>query len=184
MRPEFLRGVLFTIDIGEHQFIECRSTYVVRILNLSREAHRRFPVSVVGFRLLMVVSLWQGPIAWGHQHAPDSVGMADHLARFHAGETDAFCLGWHWHVTLPGTGSPTSTDQGPPEQLPANPVVIGSAVSVCCGSLSPDALVQTGLLPSNLALGGRVFAPLGAQGFLGTFCPAHTAQQVLCRMSC
>lgn len=151
---------------------------------MSREAQRRFPVSLVGFRLLMVVSLWQGPIAWGHQHAPDSEGIADHIARFHAGEADAFCLGWHWHVSLPGTGEPTSNDQGAPEQLPTNPVVIGSAVSVGCGPLSPDALVEAGLTPSNLSLSGCAFAPYGSNAFLGTFCPAHTAQQVLCRMSC
>lgn len=148
---------------------------------MSHAPHLRNPLLTAGFRLLLVVSLWQGPVAWIHMHAPDAEGLADHLARFHADDPDPFCLGWHWHLSSPVTGEPTSDHEKPANPHPA---VLGSQVTVCCSSISVDAPAELSVLSRLHTLSSDHGTARATVAFLGTFCPAHTAQQVLCRINC
>src|SRR5690606_3831927 len=52
----------------------------------------------VAFRLLLVVSLWRGPVLWAHEHSAACEDLSRHLSVFHADNPEAWNLGWHWHL--------------------------------------------------------------------------------------
>ena len=68
-------------------------------------------LSSVVFRLMLMASLWQGPILWGHSHQQVREGLADHIAKFHCEGASSWQLGWHWHCSLPWEIFQTSSDQ-------------------------------------------------------------------------
>lgn len=66
--------------------------------------HTTSLLSRIALRLLLVLSLWDGPVVWGHSHATAmsrTESLAAHIAAHHACEGNAAHLGWHWHFSIP-----------------------------------------------------------------------------------
>lgn len=66
--------------------------------------HTTSLLSRIALRLLLVLSLWDGPVVWGHSHATAmsrTESLAAHIAVHHACEGNAAHLGWHWHFSIP-----------------------------------------------------------------------------------
>lgn len=152
---------------------------------LSTSLPQQNSIVAVCFRLLLAVSLWQGPVLWGHQHEPNSAGLAAHLSRFHADDSHALTLGWHWHLSLPVQRVPGSSDDAEQSQQPL-PLIVVSSASLCANisysSSEPTAFAA--LTPTALIDSGLEASRTGTCGFLATYCPAHSPQQLFCRLSC
>lgn len=153
---------------------------------VSANCPRRNSLTAVVFRLMLAISLWEGPILWGHQHSSNSTGMATHIARCHACDESPQSLGWHWHVSLPVQGDPSSSkgDDVPQTNLPRTvaPSVTDVAGTLQAGlSVAPFSVPITGRF---LSLGYEALPPSGRGGFLASYSPAHSRQQLLCRLSC
>jgi len=145
-----------------------------------------FFTSVV-FRLMLIASLWQGPIIWGHCHQHSIVGLANHIAKFHSQTPDPWDLGWHWHCSLPGDAFPVSSDpnqtnhhsQSSPRDLirmvSLNVSVAFSVVGYLSFDRSPSrvAVRNCGNLRQE-----TLFGPLWVIN------SAHVSQYVLCRIVC
>ena len=142
---------------------------------------QRSPLAAICFRLLLVMSLWQGPILWGHQHTPDSGVSTAHIARFHGNRSDAWSLSWHWHLSLLERSGDESSEKAEETRLPFSQIVMNEAG--CAFSHGPSiestAIKETWSIPANVP-----HRSSGARGFLATYCPAHSPQQILCRLSC
>lgn len=146
--------------------------------------HARSSLSAVVFRLLLVVSLWQGQVVWGHQHQADSSSMAEHIARYHAGDPNAWNLGWHWHLSNACGGQPIDDTQGRHDFCPhlsVNPILLASQFS---SGQTLDASDWVAFLPVS-----RISAPVAYSG-MGSE-PQSTAAvrfqgppEQLCRMNC
>lgn len=121
----------------------------------------------VVFRLLLVVSLWEGPVVWGHSHRVAMMGPANltsHIASYHECDTAAADLGWHWHFSIPATdgdssGSGQSSHRLPPTVLPAAELATGLAFLEAYGGLS-------GIVPAagSLAIDGAAFSSVQMRG--------------------
>ncbi len=137
----------------------------------------------VAFRLLLAVMLWDGPVVWGHQHAVPAEGLSEHLARYHADDANAVCLGWHWHVSPPaGDGSQSSDDEESGNRTQpktvAESLVLSNLFDFIAALPCPGLSVCSAMvLPAN-----SVRAAEGS--YLATFSPGHSAQQMLCRLNC
>ena len=132
------------------------------------------------FRLLLVASLWQGPILWGHQHDLNSVGLSFHTARCHSNDDHTTNLGWHWHLTLPTTHEDQAPNDPDQPQLPLSKRAVPSD-AVCSNAEfdlnGPWEFCEAVSLPVPMPVASPVT-------FLSSYCPAHTAQQLLCRLTC
>lgn len=150
-----------------------------------RRPQQRCPFTTVGFRLMLMVSLWQGPIIWGHDHAPVNARLAEHVARFHAGESDAWNLGWHWHVSMPDSRMPNSPEDSGPHRDPLEVATVFRLVSALGKVGSWGFTHPASPLLSNL------FPPVVLKPSLGvhdsclhSFRCNRLTQHLLCRMSC
>ena len=143
---------------------------------------QRTPWGAVCFRLLLAVSLWQMPMVWAHHHSQDAEELAEHLARFHANEPNPSCLGWHWHFPTTEAGLPgTSEHDG--EYFESLPRMVPPSVDIVDGNaFSPSFLTALG--PASQSLQAQFEAEYSQRGFLATFSPEHSTQQMLCRMTC
>ena len=188
--------------------------FLPRVHPLSAFLQQSGIVAAIGFRLLLILSLWQGPIVWGHYHDGHHVqnghgqnghgqnghgqnghgqdrrglkrsGLAEHLARYHQGETKTECGHWHWHVTLAHRGPVGEHDSLPPGHpvipqdlvspvlvAPTAPMNAGAAIEISC--LTP-------VEPRSIGLNWDLSQ---ASGFLATYFPTHSPQDVLCRRLC
>lgn len=142
---------------------------------------QRSPSATVCFRLLLVMSLWQGPVLWGHQHTPESGVSTTHIAQFHGNQSDAWNLSWHWHFSRLDPSGNASSEQSDETRLPFSQIVVNEAGCALAlgGTIASVAIEAVRWLPANVPHTGS-----GVHGFLATYCPAHSPQQVLCRMSC
>ena len=146
---------------------------------------QRCPFATVSFRLLLLVSLWQGPIIWVHDHTPVDSRLAEHVARFHASESDPWNLGWHWHVSMPESRIPTSPEDSGRHQDPLD-------VAEVCGFVANFGNIGASgsthlLLPllSHLLPSAVMKLPAGVQNScLHGFRSSRLTQHLLCRMSC
>jgi len=129
--------------------------------------HTTSLLSRVALRLLLVVSLWEGPVVWGHSHTSvmsPSESLVAHIAAHHACESDATHLGWHWHFSIPEADGANPSPEKPtrrvaPSVLPAAEsalVVTSLLANALAGHASPEALIDRDLLrsPSLFATGG------------------------------
>jgi len=135
----------------------------------------------------MIVSLWQGPIVWGHRHEQGDVGLANHIHKFHDESHQSSCLGWHWHCSLLSDVFPASSDETDTNQNPQpKPRDLVRIISFDGGSLfSVVGYLSFERSPATVAVKTGATAPHRALfGFLSTFDPAHASQYVLCRMTC
>jgi hypothetical protein len=131
------------------------------------------------FRWLLVVSLWEGPVLWGHVHAVGEAGLGAHLQRCHLHDADPFGLGWHWHLSWPEPGDSetshkTAQSTAHPPRLLTKP--LQGAGHEWAGP-SAVAVPTPWVSPGPLALGhGRAS---------GSLLPAGISPQILlCRLSC
>lgn len=131
------------------------------------------------FRLLLVASLWQGPILWGHQHHLASAGLSFHTAQCHSNDEDSRELGWHWHLSWPVCDESCPTDDPLQPRLPlserAVPVEVGSLFAAFDWAGPVECPVVTEPHRGPVSICGA---------FLSSFCPAHTPQELLCRLTC
>jgi hypothetical protein len=138
--------------------------------------------TAVWFRLLLALSLWQGPVLWGHQHR-GVTGLAEHIARFHADNSSAGSMGWHWHLMMPNGQHPLSPNSG--DQHTSAPRDLSRTANVSlelADSLHP---VEPGCLsagPANVQAGLTLTSR--SSGFLATYHLLHLSQRLLCRMTC
>jgi len=141
-------------------------------------------LAAAGFRLLLIVSLWQAPVVWGHQHSTDAADLAEHLALFHGGDFESCNLGWHWHVSLPQGEAPCSPEspQSPRDSLPG---VVDSVSTPGSHLLSARVLHELAdLIPLAASGGSSLLTAAAGPNYLATWSAAHSPQQLLCRMSC
>jgi hypothetical protein len=146
---------------------------------------QRCPFAAVGFRLLLLVSLWQGPIIWGHDHAVTDLHLAEHVARFHVSESDSWKLGWHWHFSIPESRQPTSPEDTGRHQEPLK------VMPVCGYAASLSGIGASG---SNHAVPLLLLLPLSPTAMRPSIVPhdsclhrfrsSRLTQLLLCRMSC
>lgn len=139
------------------------------------------PIAAVAFRLVLAVSLWPGPIPWGHQHLTTQVDLHDHLVRCHTQDADGWQTGWHWHYSLPGSHAPLSDCRHPDQE------------SDGLGYCFVHAMNEGSALP---LASGTWWAPLTPAWDAGQLVPVRSrsldtpppfpraAQILLCRMSC
>lgn len=142
---------------------------------------QRIRAAAVCGRLLLAVSLWQAPVPWGHQHSPEAAGLAAHIARFHAGEANAWTLGWHWHLFLPHCGLPSPADDArePQQAFPPN------AVTVAGSTFSPGASAELAAMTPAAVTNARATVDLsGNCESPVTDSAAPSARQLLCRLRC
>ena len=140
---------------------------------------QQFSWIAVTLRLLLVLSLWQGPSFWGHVHHSESVGLGVHLAQFHSGEADSLQLGWHWHLSLPENGPSQSSEDSeqPRETLPK--IAVASGGNVLVNVFSAEAPVES--ISLTIRTGTLV---RGRVGFPASFQRPLSPLQVLCRLNC
>lgn len=139
----------------------------------------------IALRVLLILSLWEGPVLWVHQHSLEVVGLSKHLEQFHSdAQTEiADNAEWHWHLSWPASSEPCEGQSG--ESTPRSRNVtqtVSSATSlswVMQLSVSLDSFSD--FEPSSNRL---LHSARKDRAFLATYCPAHSMQQVLCRMSC
>lgn len=148
--------------------------------------HNDFFVSVV-FRLVLIVSLWQGPIVWGHCHQHSAVGLASHLAKFHSDVSDPWTLGWHWHCTFPNDAFPVSSDpSGTNHHSPSSPRDLSRTVSLSTGAVfSVIDYLSFDWSPAHVAVrdSGNLRQEF-LSGPLRRIDRAHASQYALCRIIC
>ena len=137
--------------------------------------------SLVAGRLLLVASLWQGPICWGHEHTCEGMDLAAHLARFHRAETDAMTRGWHWHLSMPNQSG--NELPGDDQSYPSHPAVLllssGLPGAVCCTTAELAGLANCRLKSSDDGQSGLAGLALG-----DTIAIVCFPQQALCRLRC
>lgn len=137
-------------------------------------------------RLLMTISLWHAPVPWGHAHLGDSAGLTEHLASHHAQNSGLASLGFHWHLEVPDWGHPCPMDSGPEGSCLVTILAFDSAVvSAEHWSDTPDQCLTVCMfaaVPTSQT--SVVVGPYRSRGYLGTYAPTHSSQQLLCRMSC
>jgi len=144
-------------------------------------------LSAVVFRLLLIASLWQGPIAWGHAHSPNVAGLADHIAKFHSGQLDTSCCDWHWHYSLIGDALPSSPDRENSQNNPqSEPRTLARVISLeSSNPLQVLSYLSFEFAPTQCA--AKADMKLHQQSslkLLQSHCPEHTAQYVFCRILC
>lgn len=139
----------------------------------------------IALRVLLIVSLWEGPVLWGHHHSPGFIGLSEHLEQFHPGlETRSPPQSeWHWHLSWPE--SPEPCEEGRKESTPRSRNLTAATSIVTAHSWS----VQLSICVGDVSFIGhpeprRIFSLQEDRAFLATYCPAHSMQQLLCRMSC
>jgi len=144
---------------------------------------RKSWVAVV-FRLLLVISLWQGPFPWMHRHTIEDPDLAPHLARFHDRDLTASDLGWHWHFSYPETGGNADSDGNEPV-----PQRISPSASLGCAQMLLTAEGMHRLfgfcLPISTIVGLiPVVRSANAHSDLARFSDATISLQLHCRMNC
>lgn len=131
------------------------------------------------FRLLLVVSLWDGPVLWGHVHAVGAGDLMTHLQQFHLHDPEPFGLGWHWHLSLPEDGKPGSPgDSGKnrahPPRLLTKPLQCGvDSLSASSGASEPATVLRL-----------ETLAPSRCRAFSRLPSINNSPQLLLCRLSC
>jgi hypothetical protein len=132
------------------------------------------------FRLVLAISLWQGPILWGHAHTADI--SENHLTRFHIQPTLGGMMQWHWHLSPPAR-LPHCPFQD--EDQPQNP-----NAEFCGGTFSPLPALD---LASTVAVDGHgvLIVPVcastakaGPRGFLSTYLPSGSLQKIHSKYLC
>ena len=142
--------------------------------------------SAVVFRLLLVVSLWRGPVLWAHEHDANCENLTTHLVVFHPDAPETWDLGWHWHLSLPDGRGPLSPDDKEPfgepcDSLPA--LVSGSLFPLIAGHSSPATHAVAAHLAHSVCVS---FSPANGDALRVGSRPGTgpSTQQVLCRMNC
>lgn len=137
----------------------------------------------LAIRLMLALSLWQGPLVWGHDHST-SAPSAEHVARFHGGDLASAQSEWHWHFSFPEGADPSSspTDEPPP------PSSWPRTLSANSSGLDVQVLTQLSL---SVASCNALVLPVsaGSVSSLSLDRPRAMAspvslQDLLCRMSC
>ncbi|MBI1346086.1 hypothetical protein GC163_07335 [bacterium] len=134
------------------------------------------------FRLLLAVSLWDGPVLWGHQHNHDATADAEHIARYHAGDPEAALLGWHWHCSLPES-DPSESES--PSHQPLSKVAVIATLTASCGSTTTVDFDHIVVFIGGAQWLSEVAADPGhTADFFTSQMLTHSPQQLLCRMVC
>ncbi len=139
------------------------------------------PVAGVVFRLLLLASLWEGPVLWGHTHNSATPGLSAHLARLHQGQLAAMNIGWHWHLSLPESGQGEQSDGKFPKDYQPT-VVLTSAGLMSC--VSSPLSVPAAWADSYGANCGALQPQFMSRVACSTIIFNSSPQQTLCRMSC
>lgn len=156
---------------------------------MSGWAQQRCGFSAALFRLLLVASLWRGPVLWAHEHSAACEDLTTHLSIFHADEPEAWNLGWHWHLSVPDSRGPlTPQDEekvpygDPGDSLPA--LVPGSLSSLTAGLSSPA--TQSAVAEFSSSSSFDSLSPSEAEVLQFGKRPGvpPSTQQLLCRMNC
>lgn len=139
------------------------------------------PLASISFRLLLVVSLWEGPVLWGHTHTNATPGLAFHIGRLHSGDPAAMNMDWHWHLSVPDRNGDEQSERKLPTQSQPTLVRISAELAgFASSSLSAPATLTVGW--------GSIAACLQPQFMSRGACSTNTLnsspQQMLCRMSC
>lgn len=137
----------------------------------------------VGLRLLLWMTLWPGPLPWGHSHAGIQDQLAEHLARFHPHDDHAAELGWHWHLSFPDWEHPGQDDR---PQLPEGPVALLLEVRLVTSSPMSDPLLDCAAAVWGRSHEHQVALPTASQLACGpcVWRSGCSLQQFLCRLSC
>ncbi|WP_437226225.1 hypothetical protein SH661x_004473 [Planctomicrobium sp. SH661] len=144
-------------------------------------------LAAVVFRLVLMTSLWQGPVVWGHSHHQTEAELADHIARFHSGVSDCRCNGWHWHCSLPDDVAPKSSGQSNGNgKCPSSPRDLVRVVTFdSASSFSVVGYLSFDRFPSHAAMHPLLKTSQGGSTqLLFPFEHAHASQYVLCRIVC
>jgi hypothetical protein len=134
-------------------------------------------------RLLLMATLWEGPVPWGHSHAhsTDDRHLAEHLARFHPHDHHAADWGWHWHFSYPDWAH--CQEEGHQQPLRPQAALVQNSFDVPCGPPTcvarivavREARQPAAACPPWDRTGSRIHAALAH---------APSAQERLCRLSC
>lgn len=139
-------------------------------------------IAAVAFRLVLAVSLWPGPIPWGHEHFTTQADLHDHLVRCHAQDPEGWQTGWHWHFSLPGSHAPLSDCRHPDQESDGLGYCFVQAMNE--GSTVPSAN-GTAWEPLFPAWGAGLQAPERSRSLQSPPPPFPRAAQILlCRLSC
>ena len=139
----------------------------------------------IALRLLLILSLWDGPILWGHQHSAGCSHLPEHLAKYHANDARAMELGWHWHLTRwcgVGLADSENHEQPPlpfPKQSAEQTLAVIGWSSLENLPTTAATLIDGALLRDRSSTGNVV-----SLNFVDTYCLAHSRQHVLCRLTC
>lgn len=159
---------------------------------MSSSTPSRFSFPAVCLRLWLAVLLWQVPVPWGHEHCSGVSESIEHMVRFHPGDVQKWQQGWHWHWSFPDQ---VPGNSGRPETPLPGAVATGTNL-LSTGDESPEDVSanvfagRAAFLPHPRATYSALFATESASadrsvaGFLMSYCPSHSPQQVLCRRSC
>ena len=140
------------------------------------------PLANVVFRLALMMSLWEGPVLWGHSHAGDcSSSLIGHVTRLHGGDCDPLCLGWHWHFSVRDLEEHGSS--GRPQHRRPSPTALSGCVE--CPVARLDAISLDNILLHD-CLDCSELQPydLPSYSVSHLFSESRSRQCVLCRMSC
>lgn len=141
----------------------------------------------VAFRLLLVVSLWRGPVLWAHEHSAACEDLSRHLSVFHADNPEAWNLGWHWHLCLPESRGPLAPEDkvpfgDPGDSLPA--LVSAPHSSLTAGLSSPATQTTVSAFLARSDFDSLSSAEAGVKRFGRGPGAGPSTQQLLCRMNC
>lgn len=130
-------------------------------------------------RLLLALSVWDGPVLWGHVHTDGQKGLDTHVARFHACDQSPWTLGWHWHITVPAADDEADSDGQPTRRSEHTVVLLTSSSTETAPQLLAWSIVSSDdWLTATQNLGG-----LSATQTLAVS-PTSAAAPRLTRLSC
>lgn len=153
---------------------------------LNPSLHKHGILTSACLRLLLVISLWQGPIIWGHKHHGSGEELANHIVRFHGQELTPREMGWHWHCSMPADLFSKSTSDTNRDSLPLSrdmlrPMLPSNGVDACySSSLVYLNSLQLGILAPSLF----TMRPSDIARDIPKLDPARSPQSILCRMHC
>ena len=136
--------------------------------------------------LLLALVVSPLPITLGHQHGCDDASrLADHIQQCHAGDADAWNMGWHWHLLGADATSPVGSDDSSSPLLKFAPGGLCSNPSTSTGDDSPQTVTALDLpyLAGTVLRAARL-ARCRYSRVDGDHLPRRTAQVLYCRLCC
>lgn len=140
---------------------------------------QQLSLTAVALRFLLALSLWQGPILWGHEHHVGSAGITAHLATFHSGDANAMQLGWHWHLSLPNWDPSQSPEGSDPSPQSTPKIAVSSGGKASVSVVSANVPVES--IDRPLCAAAAVF---WRAALLASIQAARPPLQTLCRLNC